>query len=80
MPDDVKLSNNVNMFKHKVKKELFDTIKRKRSRYISMYTIGKLPSSSTLFNHGTKYEQEYSLFYIPIFLILLFFLSLNSKL
>ena len=38
LPDDIKLSNNVNMFKHNVKKQL--------PNIITEYTMGKFPPSS----------------------------------
>ena len=50
LPYHVKLSNNVNTFKHKVK-ETFLTLLREKDQ--DMYTMGKLPPLSPLFNHGT---------------------------
>ena len=51
LPDDVKLSDNVNTFKHKIKKS-FLLLLREKDQDIYV-TIGKLPSSSPHFNHGT---------------------------
>ena len=45
--DDVKLSNNENKFKHKVKKR-----KLRKKIKISMYTKGKLPPSLSNFNYA----------------------------
>ena len=39
LPDDAKLSNNVNTFKDKVKKGLVDIIKKKRSRYLCILLV-----------------------------------------
>ena len=45
-----------------------------------MYTMNKLPPSSPHFNHGTIIRTGiYSLYYIPMFLILLFFSLLKFK-
>ena len=49
---DVKLSKNVNTFKHKVKKS-FLTLLREKKIKIYMDTMDKLPPSSPHFNHGT---------------------------
>ena len=51
LPDDVKLSSNVNTFKHKVKKTLLTLLREKVK--ISMYTMGKLPPLSPHFIHET---------------------------
>ena len=52
LPDDVKMSNNVNTFKHKVKKS-FLILLREKDQDINVTYLDKLPSSSPHFNHGT---------------------------
>ena len=51
LPDDITLSNNVNTFKNKVKKD-FLTLLREKIK-ISIYTIRKLQLLSSHFNHET---------------------------
>ena len=51
LPDDVKLSNNVNTFKLKVKKTFLTLLREKDKIFI--YTMDKLPSLTPHFIHGT---------------------------
>ena len=54
LPDDVKLSNNVSTFKHKVRTN-FLTLLREKDQYIYVFlhTMDKLTQSLPHFNHGT---------------------------
>ena len=76
-PDDVKLSNNVNTFQQKVKKS-FLTLLRKKIK-ISLFSMGKLPASSPHCNHETITRTGIQLVLYFHVLVLLFFLSIDSK-
>ena len=56
LPDDIKLTEKVNTFKHKIKRSSWHYYGKKIK--ISMYTMDKLPPSSPHFNHLTIIQTE----------------------
>ena len=56
LPNDIKLTEKVNTFKHKIKRSSWHYYGKKIK--ISMYTMDKLPPSSPHFNHLTIIQTE----------------------
>ena len=55
LPDDVKMSNNVNTFKHKVKKSFLRLLWEK-DQHMSMYTVGTKISMYTMYYYFSSLE------------------------